>query len=48
VPELGYDAAAALAKESLATGKSIRQLVADKGLLPAETVARQFPASNGL
>ena len=44
VPALGYDAAAALAKEALATGTSIRQLAADKGLLPSETIERLFPA----
>jgi aspartate ammonia-lyase len=38
VPFLGYDAAAALAKESLATGTPIRQLVMERRLLPAETV----------
>ncbi len=43
VPLLGYDAAAALAKESLAVGKSIRQLVADKQLLPPEALERVFP-----
>ena len=42
VPLIGYDAAADLAKESLATGTSIRRLVADKGLLPPETIARLF------
>ncbi len=43
VPELGYDAAAALAKESLATGRTIRQLVAEKRLLPPETLERLLP-----
>jgi len=43
VPLLGYEASAALAKESLATGKSIRQLATDKALLPPETVERLFP-----
>jgi aspartate ammonia-lyase len=42
VPLLGYDAAARLAGEALASGASIRQLVLDKGLLPPETVARLF------
>jgi fumarate hydratase class II len=35
VPRLGYDAAAALAHEAYATGKTIRQAVLDKGSLPA-------------
>ena len=43
VPELGYDAAAGLAGEALASGKSIRQLVEEKGLLPPERIARLFP-----
>ena len=43
VPELGYDAAAALAQESLASGKSIQQLVMEKKLLPPERIARLFP-----
>ena len=43
VPELGYDAAAGLAGEALATGKSIRQLVVEKQLLPPERIARLFP-----
>ncbi len=43
VPELGYDAAAAVAKESLATGKSIRRLVAEQQLVPPERMERLFP-----
>lgn len=43
VPELGYDAAAGLAKESLATGTSIRRLVAERQLLPPERIERLFP-----
>lgn len=46
VPTLGYEAAAALAKESLATGKTIRQLVAERQLLPPEGRAL-IPASLG-
>ena len=45
VPLIGYDAAAALAKESLATGQSIRQLAIKKRLLPPETIERLFPSS---
>ncbi len=33
---LGYDESAAIAKESLATGQSVRQLLLDKGLFTAE------------
>ena len=36
VPKLGYDAAAALAKEAGASGKTIRQLVTEKKLLGPE------------
>jgi aspartate ammonia-lyase len=43
VPHIGYDAAAELAKESLATGTPIRQLVCARGLLPPEAVDRLFP-----
>ena len=43
VPELGYDAAAALAKEALDTGRSLRSLVAEKKLLPPERLDRLFP-----
>jgi aspartate ammonia-lyase len=47
VPLLGYDAAAALANESLTTGLPIRRLVLDKNLLPSEAVNRLFPAPGG-
>jgi len=40
VPHLGYEAAAALAKEALETGVSVQQLVAEKRLLPPETIER--------
>ena len=33
---IGYQAAAEVAKEALTTGKSIREIVLEKGLLPAE------------
>ncbi len=36
VPRLGYDAAAALAKQALATGKTVRQLCEERQLLPAD------------
>ena len=35
-PYLGYDRAAALAKEAFATGKTIRELCREKNILPAE------------
>jgi fumarate hydratase class II len=38
-PRLGYDAAAALAKESVATGKTIRALCLEKNVLPPEELA---------
>ncbi len=34
-PEIGYDAAAALAKEALRTGRTIRELAAERGIAPA-------------
>jgi len=39
-PRLGYHQAALIAKEALATGKSIRQLVLEKGLLSPEELER--------
>jgi aspartate ammonia-lyase len=36
LPALGYEAAAGLAKESAATGKSVRQLALERGLMSAE------------
>ena len=35
VPRLGYDAAADLAKEAHAKGKSIREVALERGALPA-------------
>ncbi len=37
-PHVGYEVAAALVKESLATGRSVRQLVTDKQLVPADMI----------
>jgi fumarate hydratase class II len=34
-PEIGYDAAAAIAKESYATGKTVREVAGEKNILPA-------------
>jgi fumarate hydratase, class II len=39
-PHIGYDAAAAVAKEAFATGKSLRDVVLSKGLLDAATLDR--------
>ena len=44
VPLLGYDAAAALAREALDTGKPLCDLVLERGLVPATTWARLFSA----
>src|SRR5690606_36715998 len=38
-PEIGYLNGAAVAKEALATGKTIKEVVDEKGLLPPERVA---------
>jgi len=40
VPALGYDRAAALAKEAYATGRTVRQVVLDKGVLPEDELDR--------
>ena len=34
-PSIGYNAAAEVAKESVATGRSIREIVLARGLMPA-------------
>ena len=34
VPEIGYDAAAALAKEALKSGRTIRELASERGIAP--------------
>ena len=33
-PEIGYDAAAALAKEALKSGRTIRDLATERGIAP--------------
>ncbi|MCL6739006.1 aspartate ammonia-lyase, partial [Streptomyces neyagawaensis] len=35
-PHIGYTAATDIAKEALATGRGVAELVQEKGLLPAE------------
>ncbi|WP_235192884.1 aspartate ammonia-lyase, partial [Streptomyces viridochromogenes] len=37
-PHIGYTAATDIAKEALATGRGVAELVLEKGLLPAETL----------
>jgi fumarate hydratase class II len=45
-PALGYDAAATVAKEAMATGKTLRQVVLDRGLMDAAALdAALDPAS---
>ena len=39
-PRIGYDAAAAIAKESVATGKTVRALCLEKSILPPDELAR--------
>ena len=39
-PEIGYDAAAAIAKESFATGKTVRELCLEKKVLPPDRLER--------
>ncbi|MGR3937475.1 aspartate ammonia-lyase, partial [Streptomyces sp. BRA346] len=38
-PYIGYSAATSIAKEALATGRGVAELVLEKGLLPAERLA---------
>jgi fumarate hydratase class II len=44
-PEIGYDAAAALAKEAFKTGRTIRELAAERGIAPGRLDALLDPAS---
>ncbi|MGE4191492.1 MAG: lyase family protein, partial [Thermoanaerobaculia bacterium] len=43
-PKIGYDAAAAIAKESVATGKTVRALCLEKKVLPPDELARVLDA----
>ena len=36
VPALGYERASEIAKEALATGRSVREIILDRGLMPAD------------
>lgn len=38
-PHIGYEAATGIAAEALATGRPVAELVLDRGLLPAGTLA---------
>ncbi|MFD7505923.1 aspartate ammonia-lyase, partial [Streptomyces sp. NPDC059850] len=38
-PHIGYTAATHIAKEALATGRGVAELVLEKGLLPADRLA---------
>ncbi len=39
-PAIGYDAAAAIAQEAYATGKTVREIARQRNLLPEDTLAR--------
>jgi fumarate hydratase class II len=43
-PVIGYNNGAAVAKEAMATGKTIKEVVVEKGLLPADEVDRLIDA----
>ncbi|MCJ7543736.1 MAG: aspartate ammonia-lyase, partial [Phycisphaerae bacterium] len=43
-PRIGYDAAAALAKEAHATGKTIRELAMEKKVLPKDELDKLLDA----
>jgi fumarate hydratase class II len=43
-PKIGYDAAAAIAKESVATGKTVRELCVEKRVLPPDELAAALDA----
>jgi fumarate hydratase class II len=44
-PEIGYDAAAALAKDALRTGRTIRELATERGVAPGRLDELLDPAS---
>ncbi len=43
-PRIGYDAAAAIAKESVATGKTVRQICEEREVLPPDELAAALDA----
>ena len=45
-PVIGYDKAAAIAKEAYASGRTVREVALEKGVLPAEELNKLLdPAS---
>ena len=44
-PEIGYDAAAAMAKDAFKTGRTIRELATERGIAPDRLDALLDPAS---
>ena len=44
VPVIGYDGAAAIAKEAAATGRTLREVALARGVLPAAELARLLDA----
>ena len=45
-PVIGYDAAATLAKEAMASGKTIREIATEKAILPKEQLDTLLDARN--
>jgi fumarate hydratase class II len=43
-PKIGYDRAAEIAKEAFATGRTVRELAEEKGVLPADELAEALDA----
>ncbi len=43
-PKIGYDAAAAIAKEAFATGRTVRDLATEKGVLPPDELEQALDA----
>jgi fumarate hydratase class II len=43
-PRIGYDRAAEIAKEAFKTGRTVRELAEEKGVLPADELERALDA----
>ena len=43
-PRIGYDRAAEIAKEAFKTGRTVRELATEMGVLPAEELAEALDA----
>ena len=43
-PEIGYDKAAEIAKEAFKTGRTVREVATEKGVLPADDLDRALDA----